>query len=115
MKAQTTQFLFRIARPAVIGRGLGLLARGFRLNEGTHTGARGTKLGQQDGCCKACADADHRIDEKGAGNPRDRVCLPVNHGEVGDGNVGCGGEKSERSGSKRIIGANGLEYDSDLD
>ena len=25
--------------------------------------------------------------------------MPVNHGEVGDGDVGCGGEKGERSAS----------------
>src|SRR4051812_18230310 len=78
------------------------------------SGAR-VELCEEDERYRAGKNADSSIREKQRGNAAHRICLAVNEGDVGDGDVGSGSEESKCGGSQRVVRANGLENDSYLD
>src|SRR5262252_9968659 len=80
---------------------------------GTSTSSRG--LGEEDGRYDAREDADCGVREERADDPSDRIRVAVDEREVRHGDVSGSGEEGEGGGSKRVVGADGIEDDANLD
>jgi len=84
---------------------------GFRAG----TSTRGVELGEEDGRHDAGENADCSVYQERTRDASDGIRVAVDENEVRHGDVGGSGEEGEGSGSKRVVGADGIEHDTNLD